>query len=108
MEKDVYVITKYYTGTSIAVGVARGLKRSFLEVINSSLYKEDLAFLFTGRQFIEKEEENKYEGDKELTDRIIKESLKLAKKNKWHIINSNRDRDDISEEIWNIVYPLIK
>lgn len=104
LEGGEWIIGEDYTGTGIAWGVGAGIDQDFLIRLNSHLLVEDLAILFDGERFLNGVEKNhKHEQDFELTDKVRKAHLDLAKKYGWNIINANKPISEIENEIWRIV-----
>ncbi len=109
LDKGINIIAEDYTGTGLAWGIGAGVEKDFLENINSSLLKEDLAFLFDGDRFTNaKENGHKHENNDTLTEKVREIHLNLAKEKNWRIINANSDIEEIHQKIFSYVISLIK
>ena len=107
LEKGINVVAEDYRGTGLAWGKAKGLSKSeydLLYCLNSRLLPEDIAFLFNGKPFKESKEKNHiHETDDKLMRRCRKTHLELGKKEGWIIINANREKDEVTGEILQIL-----
>lgn len=102
------VVAEDYVGTGIAWGVGTGVLPKFLKTVNSHLLKEDIAFHFTGKRFVESAEEtHAHEQDAALMARVAAAHELLAKEYGWIPIPANDPREAIHERIWKIVHPLL-
>ena len=98
------IIAEMYTGTGIAFGLGDRVKKEFLLAVNEGLLIPDVSILFDGERFKESiEEGHRYEENDKKTIRIRKIHQILAKEMGWHIINANRTREEIHEEIWGLI-----
>ncbi len=104
LSKGVIIIAEDYFGTAVAWGAGAGVDRALLEYLYSFIYKEDLAILFDGERFTSSIEKNhKHETDLQLTSRVRKVHLNLAKKYNWIKIDANRTIDEIHNDILKII-----
>jgi len=93
-----------YTGTGIAWGIGAGVDKDFLVNINSGLPKEDVSILLDGERFIEARESNHlHETDDDLTERVRKAHLELAKLFDWRVVNANQSIEYVHDDILDIV-----
>ena len=100
----VTIVAEDYTGTGIAWGTGLGVHPELLRIINSHLIVEDVGLLFTGSRFAAGKEDNHvHEQDDDLTEKVDIIHKRLAKERGWHIIEANRSRMSIHEEIVQIV-----
>ncbi len=96
LENGINIIAEDYVGTGIAWGIGAGVDEKFLKKLNSHLLKEDLAFFFNGKRFLESMEKNhKHETDKILINRVKNVHLKLSEKLGWIKINANLSIEEI-------------
>lgn len=103
-----HVVAEDYIGTGIAWGVGAGVDGDFLTGLNTHLIQPDIAFLFDGKRFDEgREKSHTHESNDDLTERVRLIHLDLARKFGWHIVNANRPKEEIHEEIWSKVRPLL-
>lgn len=101
LERGISIIAEDYTGTGLAWGAAKGADFEWLEIINKKFLKEDLAILFSGERFL-CEVKHIHDQDMDLIRRSRETHLVLAKKYNWHIINANRQLEDVHKEIIKI------
>lgn len=98
------VLAEMYFGTGIAYGMGDGISKDELINLDQELRQPDVSILLDGNRFLESREENHhFEKDDEKTERIRKIHLELAKDFNWVIVNANRDKMIIHNEILNIV-----
>lgn len=103
------VIAEDYVGTSLAWGIVSGVSKEYLLKLNSHLRKEDIAILLHGEYFSDKVEKGHvHESSSDLMERCAKVHYDLAIEFGWHIVGANRHRDEVSKDIWSIVYEKIK
>ena len=108
LEQNRNVVAEDYTGTGIAWGIGRDIHSEFLEKLNSSLFKEDMAILLDGERFesaIEKNHRN--ETNEALTNKVRNIHLDLAKKYNWKIINANKTIDEVHENIYKEIKKIL-
>lgn len=104
LESGVHVVAEDYKGTGIAWGMGAGVDKEFLIRLNTHLLAEDVVFLFDGKRFGDgKEDGHTHEENDELTERARLAHLELAKDFGWRIVNANRPREEVHEEIWQVV-----
>lgn len=98
------IVAEDYTGTGIAWGMVHGVNKSLLESMNKDLLREDLAILLDGvSQNRSRETQHLNEGNDELLKKSREIHLQLAKEYGWHIVNANRDKQAVFEDIKAIV-----
>lgn len=108
LAEGINIIAEDYIGTGLAWGLASGLAENFLKLINSSLLKEDLAFLFDGERFLKSVEYNhQHEANYELIAKARIAHLRLGYELGWTIINANQKIREIHDKIWNQVLKLL-
>jgi thymidylate kinase len=104
LDSGVWVIAEDYTLTTIAWGMAGGLKRSWFDNFDLNLLKPDLAILMDGERFLQsKEKGHKHESNKDLTENSRKYHLKLAKKENIPVINANQDIEKVTNDIVKLI-----
>lgn len=105
LENGVFVVSEDYRGTGISWGRAKGLDGERYRILHdlnykSSMLNEDVAFLFDGEPFEHGlEKKHIHETDKELMKRCRQSHLLSAKEKGWIIVNANRKRETITEEL---------
>jgi len=108
LKKGITIVAEDYIGTGIAWGIGAGVRPELLTLLNSHLIKEDIAFLFTGEPFSAgKEREHLHEENETLTKRVASVHSDLARTYGWTLINANRPRPEINEEIWQKVKKIL-
>lgn len=106
--KDTIVVAEDYVGTSIAWGVGSGVDRGFIELINSHLLKPDISILLDGERFPDGiEEGHKHESDNDLTEKVRQVHLDLARDYGWVVINANQSIEEVHQEIFDAIEPLL-
>lgn len=101
LESGVNIVAEDYLGTGLAWGIAAGVDGQFLKYLNSGLLKEDITFVFQGKQFREATESgHAHEADGELTVKASVAHDRLAVKYDWKPINANLPRAEIAEILW--------
>lgn len=107
-ENDV-VIGEMYVGTGLAYGVGDGVSKDYLLEINQGILEPDLSILLDGNRYLEsREAEHIYEKDDDMTEKIRKIHLDLASEFGWDIVDANKTREDIHEEIYEKVKKVLK
>ena len=80
------------------------MSRDFLIRLNQGIIKEDIAFLFDGKRFLDSREDGHYfEQNDELTEKVRKIHLQLGKQFDWIKINANDAIEKIHDKIWSVV-----
>lgn len=109
LASGVHVVAEDYTGTGIAWGIGTGVSAEFLVNLNSHLLKEDVAILLEGDPFSEGEEvQHKHENDRTQIEYVRNIHRTLAVGSKWKVVNANRPREEVHEEIWSHVLPILE
>jgi len=103
-----HVVAESYASGGIVWGMAEGIDRKFLEKLNtgSYVYRPNLEILLHGDPFTNgKEDGHKHEEKAELQQKVKDIYFKYALEHQWPIIeiNPSRTKEDIHEEVWDIV-----
>jgi dTMP kinase len=111
-QNRIIILNRYYQ-SNLAYGLANGLNFEWLVNLDNGLPKEDIVIILDIDPIISYKRgmENdfildKFERDKIFLKKARKNYLDLAKKFKWHVINSESDTNTIFEKILNIIEPL--
>lgn len=103
--EGVNIVAEDYVGTGIAWGVGAGVDKNFLVNLNKHLLKEDIAFHFVGKRFVNAiEQGHAHETNDELTERVRVAHEELAKENGWIKIDANQSIEKVLSNLWNIFY----
>jgi dTMP kinase len=111
-QNRIIILNRYYQ-SNLAYGLANGLNFEWLVNLDNGLPKEDIVIILDIDPIISYKRgmENdfildKFERDKIFLKKARKNYLDLAKKFKWHVINSDSDKNIIFEKIINIIKPV--
>ena len=108
IEKGTIVIMNRYYQSNIVYGVSNGLNINWLANLDRGLPKEDVVIVLdvsptllterlTGRDL------DSFEKNQKLLLEVKKNYRKLAKQFKWKIINGEKSREEVHQEIMNIL-----
>lgn len=98
------IIAEDYTGTGIAWGTAKGANQTELENMNKFLVQEDCAILMEGRRkLVAKERKHIHERNDLLAKKCRAVLRKLAKKNKWKVVQVDKDPEITAGRIWKTI-----
>lgn len=100
------VIAEDYIGTGVAWGTAKGASMEWLENLNKYLRKEDLAIFLDGPRTLQAVEKGHiHETNPTLVEKCREIHYQLEKKNKWHRVELQQEREDTFKLIWDFVAP---
>tara|TARA_B100000029_G_scaffold508496_1_gene595535 strand:+ start:51257 stop:51853 length:597 start_codon:yes stop_codon:yes gene_type:complete len=107
LEKMDFLVCNRYRDSNIAYGLANGLNKKWLENLDQGLPKQDLTILIdipiTESVIRKTKNRDRYEKNKKFLNNVKLRYNNLARKNKWFKIKGDRSKDEVSNEIWNIV-----
>jgi len=104
LDAGVIMVGEDYTGSGLAWGIGTGVDEQFMKTINDHLLKENLAFVFDGNRFTEAtESDHTHENDVELQEHVRSVYTQLGQEFGWLLVNANRTREAIHEQIWDSV-----
>ena len=113
-EKNSVLIMNRYYHSNLVYGLANGLKQRWLESLDEGLPKADLVILLdvTQKESFSRTPRNKiggkvmkrdrFEKNKEFSTNISNLYRIVAKKKRWKIINANKSKIEVHEEILKI------
>jgi dTMP kinase len=107
----ILIMNRYYQ-SNLVYGIANGLNINWLLNLDKGLPKEDLAMVIevSPQTSYRRALENRdvFEKDHKLLVEVHKKYRKLAKQFKWKIINGEKSKDQVHEEIIKIVRKNLK
>ncbi len=110
--KNSIVIMNRYYESNFVYGIVNGMNLKWLESLDSNLPKSDLVIVLDVSQKEsfnrKKSKRDRFEKNKQFSQKISKTYKKLAKKYHWKIINATGSKQDIHQLIMNIVLKQIK
>ena len=102
-EKNSVLIMNRYYHSNLVYGIANGMKKKWLENLDTGLPKADLVVLLdvTQKESFHRQKTNrdKFEKNEEFLRKISKIYLTTAKKKHWKIIDASKPKQEIHEEI---------
>lgn len=104
LSRGVYVVAEDYVGTGIAWGIAKGLKRAWLERMNEYLLKPDFSLFLTGKPEKSAQEKRHIHEQNDVLMKKTQSVLQiLAKEYDWKTIRLCKKIEDTAEKIWMAV-----
>ncbi len=107
----ILIMNRYYQ-SNLVYGIANGLNINWLINLDKGLPKEDIAIVIevSPQTSYQRAVENRdvFEKDHKLLVEVHKNYRKLAKQFKWKIINGEKSKDQVHEEIIKIVRKNLK
>ena len=108
IEKGTIVIMNRYYQSNLVYGVSNGLNINWLANLDRGLPKEDIVILLDVSSTVLTERSTErdldsFEKNQKLLLEVSKNYLKLAKQFKWKIINGEKSREEVHQEIMNIL-----
>ncbi len=107
----ILIMNRYYQ-SNLVYGIANGLNINWLMNLDKGLPKEDIAIVIevSPKTSYQRAVENRdvFEKDHKLLVEVHKNYRKLAKQFKWKIINGEKSKDQVHEEIMKIVRKNLK
>ena len=106
-EKNSVVIMNRYRESNLVYGITNGLKLDWLEKLDEGLPKSDLVIVLDVPQkesfARKKQNRDKFEKNKEFSNKISQGYRKLAKKKGWKVVNASQSKDDVHKDVMKIV-----
>jgi dTMP kinase len=108
VEKGTIVIMNRYYQSNLVYGVSNGLNINWLANLDRGLPKEDIVIVLDVSSTILTERSTErdldsFEKNQKLLLEVNKNYRKLAKQFKWKIINGEKSREQVHQEIMNIL-----
>ena len=106
-EKNSVVIMNRYRESNLVYGITNGLKLDWLEKLDEGLPKSDLVIVLDVPQkesfARKKQNRDKFEKNKEFSNKISQGYRKLAKKKGWKVVNASQSKDEVHKDVMKIV-----
>lgn len=105
-ENNSVVIMNRYRESNLIYGLANGLKLEWLENLDAGLPKSDLVIVLDVSQKVsftrKKSNRDRFEKNRDFSQKISKIYRKMAKKKKWKIIDATKSKQDVHQDIMKI------
>ena len=105
-EKNSIIIMNRYRESNLVYGMANGLKLEWLENLDSGLPKSDLVIVLDVPQtesFSRKRSNrDRFEKNKDFSNKISRTYRKMAVKKKWKIVDATKSKHEVHEDIMKI------
>ena len=105
-QKNSIVIMNRYRESNLVYGLVNGLKIDWLENLDAGLPKSDLVIVLDVSQnesFTRKRaNRDRFEKNRDFSQRISKTYRKMAKQKKWKIVNATKSKREVHEDIMKI------
>ena len=108
----IIIMNRYYQ-SNLVYGISHGLNISWLINLDKGLPKEDIVIVLevspkSSSQRMVNEQDDIFENDQELLAEVHKNYRKLAKQFKWKIIDGEKSKEHVHQEVMNIVRKTLK
>jgi len=105
-QKNSIVIMNRYRESNLVYGLVNGLKLDWLENLDSGLPKSDLVIVLDVPQtesFSRKRSNrDRFEKNKDFSNKISRTYRKMAVKKKWKIVDATKSKQEVHEDIMKI------
>jgi dTMP kinase len=111
VQNGTIVVMNRYWQSNLVYGVANGMDPAWLMKLDKGLPKEDLVLVLLVSPAVSGERagvQDAFESDSRMAAKAYKNYLKYAKQFGWKIIDGSGKRDDVHQEIMNIVKKQLK
>jgi len=106
-EKNSVIILNRYRESNLVYGITNGLKLAWLEKLDEGLPKSDLVIVLDVPQkesfARKKQNRDKFEKNKQFSNKISQGYRKLAKKKRWKIVDASQSKDEVHKDVMKIV-----
>ena len=106
-EKNSVIILNRYRESNLVYGITNGLKLAWLEKLDEGLPKSDLVIVLDVPQkesfTRKKQNRDKFEKNKQFSNKISQGYRKLAKKKGWKIVDASQSKDEVHKDVMKIV-----
>ncbi|MBT7252867.1 MAG: dTMP kinase [Candidatus Nitrosopelagicus sp.] len=106
-EKNSVIILNRYRESNLVYGITNGLKLAWLEKLDEGLPKSDLVIVLDVPQkesfARKKQNRDKFEKNKQFSNKISQGYRKLAKKKRWKVVDASQSKDEVHKDVMKIV-----
>ena len=106
-EKNSVIIMNRYRESNLVYGITNGLKLDWLEKLDEGLPKSDLVIVLDVPQkesfARKKQNRDKFEKNKQFSNKISQGYRKLAKKKRWKVVDASQSKDEVHKDVMKIV-----
>ena len=106
-EKNSVIIMNRYRESNLVYGITNGLKLDWLEKLDEGLPKSDLVIVLDVQQeesfARKKQNRDKFEKNKQFSNKISQGYRKLAKKKRWKVVDASQSKDEVHKDVMKIV-----
>ena len=106
-EKNSVIIMNRYRESNLVYGITNGLKLAWLEKLDEALPKSDLVIVLDVPQkesfARKKQNRDKFEKNKQFSNKISQGYRKLAKKKRWKVVDASQSKDEVHKDVMKIV-----
>jgi dTMP kinase len=106
-EKNSVIILNRYRESNLVYGITNGLKLAWLEKLDEGLPKSDLVIVLDVPQKVsfarKKQNRDKFEKNKQFSNKISQGYRKLAKKKRWKVVDASQSKDEVHKDVMKIV-----
>jgi|TARA_B110000438_G_scaffold80898_1_gene80836 dTMP kinase len=106
-EKNSVIIMNRYRESNLVYGITNGLKLAWLEKLDEGLPKSDLVIVLDVPQkesfARKKQNRDKFEKNKQFSNKISQGYRKLAKKKRWKVVDASQSKDEVHKDVMKIV-----
>jgi dTMP kinase len=103
---SVLIMNRYYQ-SNLIYGLVNGLPAKWLEHLDEGLPKADLVIVLDVNQkesfSRKKQKRDKFEKNKNFSQKISKTYRKIAKEKKWKVVNASMPKEDVHKAIMKIL-----
>ena len=105
-EKNSVIIMNRYRESNLVYGLVNGLKLDWLESLDHGLPKSDLVIILdvspTESFSRKRSNRDRFERNKDFSNKISTTYRKMAVKNKWKIVDATKSKQDVHDDIMKI------
>ena len=107
----IIIMNRYYQ-SNFVYGVSNGLNIKWLINLDKGLPKEDITIVLEVRPKVLNQrivnDQDIFENDQKLLAEVHKNYRKLAKRFKWKIIDGEKSKDQVHQEVMNVIRKILK